>query len=148
MSMPDTRPPLGGLPEGGQIRRLALVGTKGVVGLCRDFTRQALLDWQWLPGVTEEQQAVADDVLLLVSELVTNANLHAGGAVELLLHGTRERLRVEVSDGSRQLPVARTPYQASRLGGHGLHIIARLANAWGSELRPSGKSVWIEVATP
>ncbi|QMU77075.1 ATP-binding protein [Streptacidiphilus sp. PB12-B1b] len=146
--MPDTRPPLGGLPEGGQIRRLALIGTKGAVGRSRDFTRQALHDWSWLPGVTDEQQEVAEDVLLLVSELVTNANLHAGGAVELLLHGTKERLRVEVSDDSLQQPVPRTPYQASRPGGHGLHIIARLSDAWGSELRATGKSVWIEVATP
>ena len=148
MSMSDTRPPLGGLPEGGQVRRLALVGTKGVVGRCRDFTRQALHDWQWLPGVTEEQQEVAEDVLLLVSELVTNANLHAGGATELLLHGTKARLRVEVSDESRQLPVPRTPYQASRPGGHGLHIIARLSTTWGSRPSPTGKSVWVEVATP
>ncbi|MBC3841325.1 ATP-binding protein [Streptacidiphilus sp. 4-A2] len=139
---------MGGLPEGGQTRRLALVGTRGVVGRCRDFTRQALQDWHWLPGVTEEQQEVAEDVLLLVSELVTNANLHAGGAVELLLHGTRERLRVEVSDGSRQQPAPRTPYQASRPGGHGLHIITRLSTAWGSEPRPTGKSVWVEVAAP
>ena len=148
MSIPDTRPPLGGLPEGGQIRRLALVGAKGAVGRCREFTRQALLDWRWLPAVTDEQQAVAEDVLLLVSELVTNANLHAGGAVELLLHGTKERLRVEVSDESRQQPVPRTPYQASRPGGHGLQIISRLSTAWGTEPRPTGKSVWIEVATP
>ena len=148
MSMPDTRPPLGGLPEGGQIRRLALVGTKGAVARGRDFTRQALHDWQWLPGATEAQREVAEDVLLLVSELVTNANLHAGGAVELLLHGTRERLRVEVSDESPLHPVARTPYQPSRPGGHGLHIIARLSTAWGCEPRPHGKVVWIEVATP
>jgi len=148
MSMPDTRPPLGGLPEGGQIRRLALVGTRGAVARSRDFTRQALEDWQWLPGVTEGQREVAEDVLLLVSELVTNANLHAGGAVELLLHGTRERLRVEVSDESRQQPVPRTPHQASRPGGHGLQIITRLSTAWGTEPRPTGKSVWVEVATP
>jgi len=148
MSMSDTRPPLGGLPEGGQSRRLALAGTTGVVKRSRDFTRQALHDWNWLPGVTEEQQMVAEDVLLLVSELVTNANLHAGGAIELLLHGTKERLRVEVSDGSQAPPVPRTPYQASRPGGHGLHIIARLSTVWGSEPRPGGKSVWVEVATP
>jgi hypothetical protein len=148
MSMPDTRPPLGGLPEGGQIRRLALCGTKGVVGRCRDFTRQAMHDWQWPPGVTDDEQEVAEDVLLLVSELVTNANLHAGGAVELMLHGTKERLRVEVSDESRLQPAPRTPYRASTPGGHGLHIIARLSTAWGSEVRPTGKSVWVEVATP
>ena len=147
MSAPDTRPPPG-LPGGGQVRRLALVGTKGMVGHCRDFTRQALYDWGWLPGATDEQQAVAEDVLLLVSELVTNANLHAGGAVELVLHGTRERLRLEVGDRSRLLPVPRTSYQASRPGGHGLHIVARLSTAWGSESRPGGKSVWAEVATP
>src|ERR1700761_8075862 len=84
-----------GLPSGGQTRRLTLAGTPGAVRRSRALVRQALLDWQWLPGETEEQQAAAEDVLLLACELVTNACLHAGGAVELALHGTSERLRIE-----------------------------------------------------
>ncbi|MFC1443284.1 ATP-binding protein [Streptacidiphilus sp. N1-10] len=133
------------LPPGGQIRRLALTGTAGPVGRARDFSRKALTDWEWLPGRTEEQQAVAEDVLLLVSELVTNACLHAGGPTELALRCTGERLRVEVSDLSPQQPHPRTPHQAARPGGHGLHIVTRLAEVWGSAPSERGKTVWLEV---
>jgi hypothetical protein len=120
-----------GLPAGGQARRLALSGGKGVIGRCRDFTRVALTDWQWIPAdgsadAAEEQLLVVEDVLLLVSELVTNACLHAGGPEELVLHCTDERLRVEVTDPS---PTTPTPRRASPSlpGGHGLHVVERLS---------------------
>ncbi|MFC1420315.1 ATP-binding protein [Streptacidiphilus cavernicola] len=137
-----------GLPPGGQTRRLALSGTRGVVGRCRDFTRTALHDWNWLPARNDEQEAVAEDVLLLVSELVTNACLHAEGPTELALHCTDTRLRVEVSDHNALPPVPRTPHQATRPGGHGLHIVSRLAQDWGTEIRSSDKTVWLEVRSP
>lgn len=137
-----------GLPAGGQTRRLALSGTRGVVGRCRDFTRSALFDWDWLPARTDEQEAVAEDVLLLVSELVTNACLHAGGPSELSLHCTGELLRVEVTDHSAERPKPRTPHEATRPGGHGLHIVARLAFDWGTVGREVGKTVWLEVRSP
>ncbi|MDH6109446.1 anti-sigma regulatory factor (Ser/Thr protein kinase) [Kitasatospora sp. MAP12-15] len=147
---PSTRPVLTGLPRGGQVRRLALFGTRGVVGRCRDFARQALLDWGWLPAGDEEQQAMADDVLLLVSELVTNACQHAGGPQQLLLHGTTDALRVEVTDASPEQPRPRLPLQPGRPGGHGLVTVARLSLRWGVTVRSdrSGKSVWLEVAAP
>ena len=67
------------------VRRLALSGESGIVPRARDFTRQALRDWGWLPGATADRRAAAEDVLLVVSELVTNACLHAGGPEELRL---------------------------------------------------------------
>lgn len=69
-----------GPPDPEQTRRLVLDGSEGTVQRARDFSRRALLDWQWLPAAGAEQQAVAEDVLLMVSELVTNACLHAPGA--------------------------------------------------------------------
>lgn len=147
-SAPDNRNPSPGLPAGGQVRRFALSGTKGVVGCCRDFTREALWDWRWLPTEDEEQEIVAEDVLLLVSELVTNACLHAGGPEELVLHCTDTVLRIEVSDGSPARPVPRTPHQVARPGGHGLHVVARLSRAWGTAPRGPGKTVWLEVRSP
>jgi len=140
--------PGGSLPPGGQIRRLALSGITGTVGRAREFTREALLDWQWLPGETEEQTAVAEDVLLLVSELVTNACLHAGGPTGLSLHCTSRSLRVEVSDMGEGVPVPRLPHEPGRPGGHGLHIIERLASAWGTVRHNPGKTVWLEVPAP
>ncbi|MFC1416265.1 ATP-binding protein [Streptacidiphilus cavernicola] len=140
--------PPGGLPPGGQIRRLALSGISGTVGRAREFVRQALEDWGWLPGETEEEAEVAADVLLLVSELVTNACLHAGGPTGLALHGTARTLRVEVSDTGSGMPMPRHPHQPGRPGGHGLHIVERLASGWGTIRRDGGKTVWVEVPAP
>ena len=144
----DISGPVARLPAGGQIRRLTLVGVQGAVSRSRTAVREALRDWQWLPGETEEQQAAAEDVLLVACELVTNACLHAGGASEIVLHCTAERLRIEVGDSEPTLPAPRLPHLASRPGGHGLHIVARLTADWGSAPRPGGKTVWAEFATP
>ncbi|MFJ6214556.1 ATP-binding protein [Streptomyces sp. NPDC092296] len=145
------------LPPGGQVRRLALSGTKGVVARSRDFTRGALTDWEWLPAEDEDALAVAEDVLLVVSELVTNACLHAGGPQELLLHCTDDALRIEVADASPTHPEPRNPHERGKPGGHGLHIVGRLSRRWGVAARPmagvdgvaaSGKSVWVELDAP
>lgn len=80
-----------------QRRRLALSGVRGHVAKGRDFTRGALQDWGWDGTETSE------DALLLVSELLTNASLHAGGCVELVV-SAGEVLRIEVFDGSTTLP--------------------------------------------
>ncbi|WP_371483060.1 ATP-binding protein [Kitasatospora sp. NBC_00315] len=135
-----------GLPPDGQLRRLVLFGARQAVGRCRDFTRQALWDWQWLPARTEDQRLVAEDVLLLVSELVTNASLHAGGPRELRLHGTTGGLRVEVTDGSPDAPRPRVPHRPGRAGGNGLNVVAVLARDWGwTPGADGGKAVWVEI---
>ncbi|MCX4585657.1 ATP-binding protein [Streptomyces sp. NBC_01481] len=132
----------------GQTRRLALFGTKGVVGRCRDFTEQALADWGWTPARTRQDAELAEDVLLLVSELVTNACLHAGGPTELVLNHTGDRLRIEVADASPEPPRPRVPQVVSQPGGHGLIVIERLARSWGWAPVGDGKVVWLEVGTP
>ncbi|MGW7369669.1 ATP-binding protein [Streptomyces sp. NPDC054841] len=163
------------LPAQGQTRRLVLSGSRGVVGRCRDFSRAALADWDWLPpgdaaqppyggayddpyawdeapdGPADrdaERRAVAEDVLMVVSELVTNACLHAGGPLELVLHCTAERLRVEVTDASPVAPRPRPHADPATPGGHGLIVLGRLARAWGSVPRGPGKAVWAEIAAP
>ncbi|MFI2347721.1 ATP-binding protein [Streptomyces sp. NPDC019443] len=135
------------LPSRGQTRRLALYGTEGVVGRCRDFSRDALIDWEWIPAADEDGQAVVEDVLLLVSEVVTNACLHAHGPQELMLHCSPDRLRIEVTDDSPVHPRPR-PFAAAVPGGHGLVVLDRLARSWGSVPRGTGKAVWVEVAAP
>ncbi|MFF1409466.1 ATP-binding protein [Streptomyces sp. NPDC058289] len=142
-----------------QTRRLVLHGTTDVVTRCRDFTRRALTEWQWLPeagngtgsgsgsGSTHVDE-IADDALLLVSEVVANACMHAGGPSSLLLRCTPERLRIEVTDGSPLTPTVRTPSDPARPGGHGLLIVDRLAREWGSEPVDGGKCVWVEVDAP
>ncbi|MFI8962425.1 ATP-binding protein [Streptomyces sp. NPDC053493] len=136
-----------------QVRRLPLRGSAGAVTRCRDFTKAALVDWGWLPARTTEGRERAEDVLLLVSEVVTNACLHAGGPQELVLRqsGSDGRLRIEVSDGSPDRPRAHSPRSPAQPGGHGLMVLDRLAGAWGSAEKSDGspgKVVWVEVARP
>ncbi|MFG1809201.1 ATP-binding protein [Streptomyces sp. NPDC049040] len=131
-------------------RRLQLTGESGIVPRARDFTRQALRDWGWLPAATADRMAAAEDVLLVVSELVTNACLHAGGPEELLLRRSPKSLRLEVVDGGGGEPAPRTPHRAGRPGGHGMFIVQRLCLDWGvvrNTDRP-GKTVWAELAAP
>ncbi|MFI8288034.1 ATP-binding protein [Streptomyces sp. ms191] len=134
-----------------QVRRLVLSGTKGVVGRCRDFTTEALADWGWIPAESEEAEQRVDDVLLLVSEVVTNACLHAGGPEELVLRHADGYLRFEVSDANPEHPHAYPARSPSLPGGHGLMVLDRLAGDWGSEVRgggAAGKVVWVEVRRP
>lgn len=135
---------------GRQWRTLSLREATGIVPTARDFARQALHDWGWLPAESADRQAAAEDVLLVVSELVTNACLHAGGPEELRIACTPKVLRVEVADGGAGQPAPRTPHRAGRPGGHGMFIVQRLCMDWGVTRVPerSGKTVWAELAAP
>ncbi|MGG8405938.1 ATP-binding protein, partial [Streptomyces sp. 12297] len=95
-------------PDGSRVFVLG-AGDENVVTQCRDFTRRALTDWQWLPAAGPDAEADAEDVLLLVSELVANARLHGGGPSSLVLRRTAGGLRIEVTDRSPALPVLRRP---------------------------------------
>ncbi|MFJ9523150.1 ATP-binding protein [Kitasatospora sp. NPDC101801] len=134
--LPDT---LLTLPPGGQRRCLVLDGQRKPVTRARQFSAGALADWSW-PG--------ADDVVLLVVELVANAMLHADGPQDLVLHATDTRLRVEVTDASRTAPAPREPRQPATPGGHGLHIVSTISDGWGTSPHPSGKTVWAEIDAP
>lgn len=136
--------------RGRQVRRLSLNGASGVVPLSRDFTREALHAWGWLPATGADHRAAAEDVLLVVSELVTNACLHAEGPEELWLSCDGKVLRVEVSDRGAGQPAPRTPHRAGRPGGHGMFIVQRLCLDWGVVRAPgsAGKTVWAELGAP
>lgn len=137
-------------PSMRQVRRLRLVGVSGAVPRARDFVRQALQDWGWLPAATGDQRAAAEDVLLVVSELVTNACLHADGPEELRVGNGPDVLRLEVVDQGSGAPAPRTPHRAGRPGGHGMFIVQRLCLDWGVIRNPEGcgKTVWAELAAP
>jgi anti-sigma regulatory factor (Ser/Thr protein kinase) len=133
-----------------QVRRLRLIGVGGVVARAREFARTALHDWGWLPSTTDEQRAAAEDVLLVVSELVTNACLHGEGPEELRLGKGTKVLRIEVADRGDGSPALRTTRRAGRPGGHGMFIVQRLCLDWGvaHEAGAPGKTVWAELAAP
>ncbi|MGW8490807.1 ATP-binding protein [Streptomyces sp. NPDC055886] len=147
---PDEAGPASPVPAERQWRTLSLVQVSGIVPTARDFARQALHDWGWLPASTADRRAAAEDVLLVVSELVTNACLHAEGPEELRIGRSPKALRVEVVDRGAGQPAPRTPHRAGRPGGHGMFIVQRLCLDWGV-LRTAdapGKTVWAELAAP
>ncbi|MFJ7272410.1 ATP-binding protein [Streptomyces sp. NPDC099050] len=127
-----------GLPGGGQRRRLALTGVGSAVAKGRDFTRRTLRDWGW------DGTETAEDALLLVSELLTNASLHADGCRELVLTAGRT-LRIEVCDGTTAPPLLHPAPRRGMPGGHGLHIVERLSDRWGTHAHGDGKAVWAEI---
>ncbi|SFC12769.1 ATP-binding protein [Streptomyces aidingensis] len=128
----------------GQVRRLRLSGISGTVARAREFAREALYDWGWLPAADDERRAAAEDALLIVSELVTNACLHTAGPRELRLRrGPRRTLRIEVSDAGGGTPAPLAGRRPGRPGGHGMFIVERLSRDWGviEDSRPSGAGV-------
>ncbi|MEU6528037.1 ATP-binding protein [Streptomyces sp. NPDC046928] len=133
-----------------QVRTLDFADQSGVVPLARDFARQALYAWGWLPAASADRRAAAEDVLLVVSELVTNACLHAEGPDDMLIAYDNKVIRVEVSDKGTGQPAPRTPHRAGRPGGHGMFIVQRLCLDWGVVRTPgqAGKTVWAELGAP
>jgi len=94
--------------------------------------------------------AIRDDVLLLVSELVTNAVRHAGAGPERplqvqLLRGPRWVV-VAVADQGPGFTWHPGPPTANESGGWGLFLVDQIADRWGVECTTSGARVWFEIA--
>ncbi|GAA5605049.1 Ser/Thr phosphatase [Streptomyces griseus] len=105
-------------------------------GRARRLARRALSRW----GLDD----LADEVELLVSEVVTNAVRYAERPVTLRLLRT-DVLRCEVGDDSPQLPRQRRARETDE-GGRGLFLVNRLARRWGATRLSTGKVVWFEMA--
>ncbi|MGW6868234.1 SpoIIE family protein phosphatase [Streptomyces sp. NPDC054901] len=89
-----------------------------------------------------------DSAVLMVSEMVTNVLVHTDGDALLVAEaagdpGTR-RLRVEVADGSDELPHKRQPGEMAS-SGRGVLLMEMLADVWGVDPRGEGKSIWFEL---
>lgn len=95
-----------------------------------------------------EQLAVPEPpietAILLTSELISNAYLHARTEVDLRLVMAPECVRVEVHDGNSRHPVAAaTPADAT--SGRGLLLLQALAQSWGVDGTADGKTIWFEL---
>ncbi|HET9168798.1 MAG TPA: ATP-binding protein [Actinospica sp.] len=92
----------------------------------------------------ELAEKTVEDVLLAVSELVTNAVRHAPGRCTVRLAVDEQRVSVAVSDGSSSDPTIRPP-RADGRGGYGLHLLRALAGDF--EVRPDagGKTVSVSL---
>ena len=87
-----------------------------------------------------------DELLLCVSEVVTNAVLHGAEPIEVYVCSDGDLLRIEVSDGGpRTDGVVPRSAEDSRPGGRGLHIVNSLADRWGTTDKDAGKTVWAEI---
>ncbi|MEV5619613.1 MULTISPECIES: ATP-binding protein [Streptomyces] len=81
---------------------------------------------------------VVQNLLLLVSELVTNAIRHAGAVTALWLTADRTGIHVRISDPSPVHPQDRTPDLTGRTGGFGWPMIRRLAHEVTVQESPEG----------
>ncbi len=93
---------------------------------------------------------LVDAARLGVSELVTNAILHAVPPIVVRVGGTPVHPRVEVHDGSAEPPRVGDMSDDARLLatiGRGLSIVATYSRTWGAETSPEGKVVWFEPAS-
>ncbi|MFI6288250.1 ATP-binding protein [Streptomyces sp. NPDC051018] len=91
---------------------------------------------------------IAENAVLLVSELVGNAVRHTGARVFGLRMTRRPGwIRVEVRDPSRGLPCL-LPVQPMDISGRGLFLVDKLSDRWGVDLLPRGKTTWFEMRVP
>jgi anti-sigma regulatory factor (Ser/Thr protein kinase) len=108
------------------------------VPTARRFASQALVHL----GASER---MLDTTKLLVTELATNAVLHARSPIRVSVEGKDHAVRVEVRDDDPGplAPPARP--EADATSGRGLWLVACLASTWGVNSNERGKTIWFEV---
>lgn len=113
----------------------------------RRFVRDTLQ--AWVVTGAADGHGLVDDAVLLTSELVTNAVVHAGTAVQVTCRLADGAVEVVVSDGhpGRLVPEApeAEPVPGERTGGRGLLLPAALASAWGVAYGRASKAVWFRL---
>lgn len=117
-------------------------GTSGCLASVASLSRLRRSVRDFLADVSADCCA---DAVVVVDELVTNALQHGSAPVSLRLQRRRagRRLRIEVRDGSRQMPQIGPP---TTLRGRGLHLVGGLCADWGVVPTANGKTVWGEMA--
>ncbi|CAA9227133.1 MAG: hypothetical protein AVDCRST_MAG41-964 [uncultured Corynebacteriales bacterium] len=145
---PPPGPPIEAAPAADALRHPAapeivatLADSPAVVSDARAMAAGALLAWAC-------PEPVIEDAVVVISELVTNAVLHAAPPVRLRLALASppegRTVRIEVTDGSVLPPEVRSP-STSAPGGRGLRIVAALTARHGVLLSTDGKTVWAEL---
>jgi CheY-like chemotaxis protein len=129
-------PPTPGTPDP-FVARTVLTAALTAPGIARGFADKTLQEWHL--------EHLSETVVLLTSELVTNAVTHAESDLELTLQLVDGFLRVEVYDRSNTDPQQRSP-ALDVPGGRGIALVDALASAWGTEDAGLGKVVWFQVA--
>ena len=108
-------------------------------GEARQLVRRTLTGW-----------ALGDDLIetavLLTSEAVTNAVLHARSDVDLSVSRLADRVRISVQDRDTG-PIRRRRVRLEDQSGRGTELIEALSDGWGTERQGSAKCVWFELRT-
>ena len=94
-----------------------------------------------------EREDLLETALLLVSEVVTNALLHAGTDIDVSATLDAQGLYVEVGDGSLHLP-SRRRYAPTAGTGRGLLMLESMVDDWGVSRHRTGKVVWFRISGP
>ncbi|WDG31364.1 SpoIIE family protein phosphatase [Streptomyces sp. CA-278952] len=155
-----------GLAHGPRLAsRTSLPGIPLAPSAARRFVRAALAEWTGIgvPAAVGFSDRLADDAVTVTNELVTNAVVHAGTTVDLVLRLEEEggeepsaALVLEVTDHHPARPVSGDepgagpgPAGVSPGGlpdpaeyGRGLQLVATLADSWGITYRTGLKTVW------
>ena len=151
-SPPATSPPAAGAPAASGSaaadprRRVNWADVTRTFGGSREDTRAARnFALEMLEPWRGEQ--LAADTALVVTELASNAVLHAGSAFSVSLAVSGDTIRISVSD---TLPFGPTgvAQQMTAASGHGLGVVAAMATRWGVATAPGGKAVWAELPLP
>ncbi|KIZ14733.1 regulatory protein [Streptomyces natalensis ATCC 27448] len=115
------------------------------VATARAFVRDTLQGWGCID--------IVDDAVVLTSELVTNAVVHAGTAADVLCLRTDGDVRISVADRypEREIPLqhaGQAMVHPDREGGRGLLLCGALASRWGVEYTAAQKHVWFQLELP
>lgn len=106
----------------------------------RVWLRDRLTEW--------DLDKQADDLQLVVSELVTNAVLHARSTVEIAISVGEGIIELSVADADNRLPVIRSASEVWDEGGRGLTLVSALSDDWGVAHRCHGKHIWVRMPAP
>ena len=108
----------------------------GSVPQARAFVRR------WLQESGAEH--AFDEASLIVTELATNAVLHADSPYEVRLSRAGGVIRIEVADGDAGTPEPQ-PFSDVAESGRGIVIVSAISASWGIDAQPSGKVTWAEL---
>ena len=121
-----------------QWARIDLPRNPSSVATARRFIEARVSAWSF-------PRRAGEQLVLIGSELVTNAVLHARTDLTLTLELDDGRARISVKDQS-QAPATLRHYRTDALTGRGLGVVAALSDSWGISAAADGKVVWAEVA--
>ena len=110
-------------------------GDAAELGAVRQFVVDTMLGWR--------QDRHLENASIVVSELATNAIMHARSDFIVSMSLRDGLVRLAVRDASTALPTVRAPLPMT-MSGRGLLLIGVLAQRWGTEIVGDGKVVWVE----